>query len=192
MRAFIAIELPPAVRAELWKIGRDLAASQADVTWVKEENVHLTLRFLGEITEVQRHVVESLLQTLASRTDPIQLELSHLGAFPSMTAPRVIWVGIGQGEKETGRLAGELEGGLTRLGFAKEDRGFSAHVTLGRVRSPRNRAQLVARLKDVSWNAPQPFRADHLTLFHSTLSPAGPTYTPLAQPLFGTSSKFEA
>ena len=184
MRAFIAVELPQQVRAELVAIERELATSQADVTWVKEGNLHVTLRFLGEITEAQRQAIELLLHAIASRTDPIQLSLSPLGAFPSTSSPRVIWVGIGQGQKELGQMAHDVEEGLERVGVPKEDRGFTAHVTLGRVRSPRNRAQLVAGLNTFVWKTPAPCWVDHLTFFQSTLTPAGPSYTPLAQPSF--------
>lgn len=180
MRAFIAIELPAPVRAALVKVQTDLAQAGADVRWVEEANLHVTMRFLGGITDAQRHAIEELVREVADRFDPIRLSLSHPGAFPSASSPRVIWVGVGQGQDVLERVASALEEGLSRLGLSPEERGFVAHVTLGRVRSSARRAPLSHRLTTMRWTAPEPFRANHLTLFQSTLTRSGALYTPLA------------
>jgi len=184
MRAFIAIELPPAIQAVLANVQQELAKAQADVKWVEEDSLHVTMRFLGEITEDQRQAIEQLLDTIACRTPTVSLGLSHLGAFPTPSSPRVIWVGIGQGSDALERIAREFEEGLHALHLPGEDRAFVAHVTLGRVRSSRNRAQLVSRMRELAWNPLGPFAVDHLTLFQSTLTGSGPLYTPLAKPAF--------
>ncbi len=181
MRAFIAVELPINVRDAVVSVQRALATTGADVKWVEADNLHVTMRFLGEITEVQRQAIERILKKAAGHTSPIQVGLSHIGAFPSSSSPRVIWVGIGQGSETLTRLAGEVEEGLAGLKMQKEDREFVAHVTLGRVRSPKNRAQLATRLKEVGWNPPAPFRIERVTLFQSTLGGAGPVYTALGR-----------
>ena len=181
MRAFIAVELPPSVQGELVSLQRDVAKSGADVKWVEKDTLHVTMRFLGEITEEQRQAIERLLEKVAGHTGPIQLGFSHVGAFPSSSSPRVIWVGIGQGSDLLTRLAAEIEEGLAKLTMPRADRDFAAHVTLGRVRSPRNRSQFAARIKELVWNPPATFVATHLTLFQSLLTRAGPTYTPLAR-----------
>ena len=180
MRAFVAVELPPAARAALAELQRDLANARADVTWVEEANLHVTMRFLGEITQEQRQAIERLLRDLAGRTKAMTLSLSSLGAFPSPASPRVIWVGIGQGHEELSHLAAPLEDALAALHLPAEEHAFVAHVTLGRVRSPKNRAPLAQRLKELMWTPPAPFSATHLTLFQSALSNSGPTYTVLA------------
>jgi 2'-5' RNA ligase len=184
MRAFIAIELPGPVRAALVSLQRQLAQAEADVKWVEEDNLHVTMRFLGEISEDQRQAIERLLGEVAGRTPRLQLSLSHLGAFPSASSPRVIWVGVGQGSEALSRIAREIEEGLSALHLPREPREFAAHLTLGRVRSPRNRAQLSHRLKELVWKPPAPFEVAHLTLFQSTLTSSGPLYTPLAKPAF--------
>jgi len=181
MRAFIAIELPQAVQAALADVQRELAKAQADVKWVEKDHLHVTMRFLGEITEEKRQAIERFLDTIASHTRPISVSLSHLGAFPTVSSPRVIWAGIGQGSDALEQIARELEGGLRTLHLPGEDRAFAAHVTLGRVRSSRNRAQLVSRMRELAWSPPGPFAAGHLTLFQSTLTGSGPIYTPLAK-----------
>ena len=181
MRAFIAVELPTSVQAELVALQRELRASGADVKWVEERNLHLTMRFLGEIPEDERQAVEQLLNRLARHTPVIQASLSDVGAFPASSSPRVVWVGIGQGSDALRRVATELEEGLALLRVRKADREFVAHVTLGRVRSSRQRAPLVSRLRDLTWKPPPPFWADHLTLFQSSLTGSGPVYTALAR-----------
>ena len=181
MRAFVGIELPQPVRDELVQLQAELRRAGADVNWVAAQNLHATVRFLGDVTEEQRHAVEQLLTGLASRTDTAELSLTHVGAFPSGAAPRVIWVGIGLGQGILAKLVAELEDGLVALGLPREDRRFSAHVTLGRVRSPQNRRQLVRQLDGLHWTPPKPFRMIHVTLFQSTLTPSGPIYTVLAR-----------
>jgi 2'-5' RNA ligase len=181
MRAFIAIELPEAVQSELARLQGQLAKAEADVKWVEEDNLHVTMRFLGEIPEPQRQAIEQLLSRIASHTDRIPLSLSHVGAFPSLSAPRVIWVGIEQGSEALSQMAREIEEGLQTLDLPKEDRAFAAHVTVGRVRSFRNRAQLTSRLKEVVWEPPEPFVVAHLTFFQSALIGSGPIYTPIAR-----------
>ncbi len=187
MRAFIAVEIPDTIQATLAALQAHLAQARADVKWVERDNLHVTMRFLGEITQDQRHAIEQLLSKIAASRPPIRVHLSQLGAFPSAGSPRVIWVGIGQGQEELGRIAGELEDGLAALHLPSEDRPFVAHVTLGRTRSPRHLAQLASLLKETTWILPEPFVIGHLTLFQSTLSPSGPIYTILAKPLFSYS-----
>ena len=180
IRAFIAVELPTEVRGSLGLLARELAASGADVKWVEEANLHVTMRFLGEITEEQRQGLATLLTAVAARRQPIPLRLSSLGGFPSLTSPRVVWVGVGQGHEELAAIAGDVEEGLARLGLPHEERAFIAHVTLGRVRSGRNLGRLVSQITATTWTPPEPFVADQLTLFQSTLSSSGPIYTALA------------
>lgn len=186
MRAFIAVELPAHLRRALTLLQRDLAESRADVKWVEEPNLHLTMRFLGEITEEQRQAVEQRLRMAAQTAAPFPSTLSELGAFPSVASPRVVWVGIGEGHDVLRNLAGHVEDDLQRLGLPGEAREFTAHVTLGRVRSPKNRAQLVSRLKTAAWTLPPPWTIDHVTLFQSTLTSSGPRYAVLARAPLGS------
>jgi len=181
MRVFLAVELPPAVQEELGVVQQALAASRADVKWVEPRHLHLTLRFLGEITEDQRRTVEHLTSQLAADSPAVSLRVSVVGAFPSAQAPRVVWAGIEQGREHLARMAERVEEGLVQAGFAREERAFAAHVTLGRVRSSRRRLQLTQQMTQLTWDPPPPFVVDHLTLFQSHLSPAGPTYVPLAR-----------
>ncbi len=200
MRAFIAVELPAEIRCVLAHLQSQLAAARADVKWTEEDNLHITMRFLGEITEGQRQRLEALLREIAAQTNTIPIALTNVGAFPSMTSPRVLWVGIGEGssfalraserplrsvrgagQEALTNIAEEIERGVVSLGFEKEDHPFSAHVTLGRVRSPKNRAALVAVMRELAWTPPQPFAITCLTLFQSTLTSSGPIYASLSK-----------
>lgn len=185
MRAFVAITLPDAQRRTLATLQRALAESRADVKWVEPANLHLTLKFLGEIEEGQRRTVETFLQRVAARQEPFAMSLEELGAFPSPTAPRVIWVGVGQGRTEAAGLAEAIDQESVAIGVPKEERSFAAHITIGRVRSPRNRDALTRRLREATWHPPPPWRVAAVTLYQSVLSPQGPTYTVLAEAPLG-------
>ena len=181
MRAFLAIALPEPVRRALAALQEDLARSRADVKWVEPDNLHVTLKFLGEITDEGRRRVEELVTRMAHQEAPFEAGLDHVGAFPSMMAPRVIWVAVEQGRESVIRLAEAVEREGAAIPLAKEDRPFAAHITLGRVRSPRNRQALVARLQEAVWQSPGPWRVISVRLYQSTLESGGPRYTVLAE-----------
>lgn len=182
MRTFIAIELPESIKAQLAKVQRELAKSNADVKWVAPENIHLTLKFLGERDDKKIKKITEVIEETGKTKKAYCVKLSSLGGFPKIDYPRVIWAGMEQGDPETKGIAEELEGKIAKLGIPKEDRPFSSHITIGRVRSPLNRKELVENLKMLlPWFQKQnlEFCADKITLFKSTLSPKGPTYEPL-------------
>ncbi len=179
MRAFIAIELPQKIRDFLGRIQEQLETSGADVKWVKPENIHLTLKFLGEIDDKKMSGVSEILDAVAKDKDSFQIRISSLGAFPSTNSPRVIWVGISRGDAETKAIAKELEEKIAQIGIPKEDRPFSSHITIGRTRSTLRREKLVRGLQDLQDNAEKEdltFNATKITLFKSTLTPKGPVY----------------
>ena len=177
MRAFLAITLPTDIQDALSDLQQTLAASQATVTWVAPDHLHVTLKFLGSITEERRRAVAAMLRRAAQHEEPFPLGVDGgVGAFPSMTAPRVIWVGLATGKDVVTRLAASIEREGEALAFAKDERPFAAHVTLGRVRSPKHRHALVRALQECAWKAPAPWRVTSLTLYQSILGSGGPTY----------------
>jgi len=180
MRAFIGIRLPDEIRASLQRLQGELAVSQADVKWVEPANLHVTVKFLDEISDAQRQAVENFLTRIARQEDPFALGLDGVGAFPSVQAPRVIWVGLVQGVEAVARIAESLEREAAELSLRQEPRPFSAHLTLGRVRSPKRLQPLAQRLRTVSPPAPAPWRVESLTLYQSVLDSSGPRYTVLA------------
>jgi 2'-5' RNA ligase len=180
MRAFLAVALPPAARERLAALQRQLAGSGADVKWVEPENLHLTMKFLGEIDERLSSALIGRLGPVAGATPPFEAQLNRVGAFPAMGAPRVVWVGIGPGVAELRRLAEAIEHETAALGLEGEPRPFAAHVTVGRVRSSNRRQALVRALQDAAWTAPPPWPVRAVTLYQSLLSSSGPRYTVLA------------
>ncbi len=188
IRAFIAVELSEPVRQAVAGFQEELAKARADVKWVKTANLHLTLKFLGEIQEEQLPVLQQALQDAVKEFKPFTIQLEGIGAFPKTTYPRVVWVGIQTGKEELTKLASAVEAACHSVGFPEEDRllqqaqdrSFSPHLTIGRVRSRDRLAALVKQLQTAEFQASSPTLVDHITLFQSTLSPHGPTYTPLA------------
>jgi len=181
MRTFIAIELPEEIKTILERIQNDLKQTHADVKWVNPENIHLTLKFLGEIDEDLIEQIRSILNGIAQKNSSFNICLSNLGVFPKLQYPRVIWIGI-TNDQPVIKIAEDLEKEMIKIGLPAESRAFSSHITLGRVRSPLNRKILVEKLELLNQNFPSlkpDFKVSNLTLFKSTLTPAGPIYEAL-------------
>lgn len=179
MRAFIAVEISGAARDAVARLQERMKAAGADVSWVKPENLHLTLKFLGEIGEER---VQGLVETLSSslHLPPFTFALEGAGAFPRPERPKVLWAGINEGKEALLQLAREVEAVCGRCGFPAEERPFSPHLTIGRVRSPRGLDRLAKELQGTAFQGGKT-EAREIILFQSVLSPYGPAYTPLAE-----------
>lgn len=176
VRSFIAIELTKEFKDKLSKIQDELRKSNADVKWVEPENIHLTLRFLGNVEEKKLEDIKRILERVSEKHPRFSMELSGTGCFPKMSLPRVIWIGIEKGKEELSKIFLELEDELENIGFKREKRGFSAHITIGRVRTPLNRIRLVEEIKKTSSLPKLNSPVNKITLFKSTLTPKGPIY----------------
>jgi len=176
IRTFIAITLNPDIREALKKIQSDLRKTGADVKWVKPENIHLTLKFLGDTPVEKLPEIIKILQSAAHNTPSFPCSLTHLNAFPKPEHPQIVWIGIEQGKDEVTRLAQTLEDHLKRLGFPKEKKGFDAHVTLGRVRSGLNRFTLSKEIKQYRLGQELQQNVDYLIFYKSTLTSQGPIH----------------
>lgn len=171
------------MRARLAAAVERLRPLARDVAWVARDNVHLTLKFLGNVPTARLGAVEHALAVVAASQPAFDLVVEGLGAFPSRTRPRVLWAGVSAGAAELTALAARLDEALAGLGFARETRPFAAHATLGRVREPRRQPRLAAAL-DVSDDFGRQ-RVSHVSLMRSQLSPRGARYTELAAPPLG-------
>jgi 2'-5' RNA ligase len=182
MRTFIAIPLDDKTHNELAGLQAVLRSSAADVKWTQPSNIHLTLKFLGEIDDKKTKEISSALGLIAKTQKSFHLHLATIGAFPKPSFPRVIWVGIDEGANECMRLQALVEDSMERLGFAKEERTFSAHLTLGRVRSPKNKDRLIEIIeKEKGFCSSGKVLVGKIILFKSTLTSEGPIYTPLEE-----------
>src|SRR3989338_5210318 len=122
MRTFIAIELPEAIKTSLAALQEQLKLAQADVKWVAPENIHLTLKFLGERDDKKIEHIKQVMDGIAAKNQPFKMRISSLGAFPKIESARVIWVGLDEGDSETKQIAEGLENEIAKLGIPKEDR----------------------------------------------------------------------
>jgi 2'-5' RNA ligase len=179
MRAFIAIELSPEVKESLARIQSHLKYSGADVKWIEKESIHLTLKFLGDITEEKRKEIELILDETGRSTKPFEISIKDIGAFPNINYPRVIWVGLDKGAVESKTLAEKISEELLKISFQKEPRPFAPHLTIGRVRSPKNKEALKEKIGTCQMPISKPQLISSVLLFESKLSSKGPTYTKL-------------
>uniref|UniRef100_A0A7V4G6P0 RNA 2',3'-cyclic phosphodiesterase n=1 Tax=Desulfobacca acetoxidans TaxID=60893 RepID=A0A7V4G6P0_9BACT len=179
IRAFLAIDLPASLRAVVTRAQEELKKSGADVKWVPPGNVHLTLKFFGNITEERVEALAQAASRVAGEQTPFSLTLTQAGAFPSPKNPRVVWLGVGGNLEAIAEFHRRLEAAFAALGFPPEDRPFAPHLTLGRVRSPAGRLELSRRLATLPPVEAPPFQVSEIVLFRSNLSPQGATYLPL-------------
>lgn len=175
IRAFIAVHLPDEAKTALGEVSRKLAAQlpPKSVRWVKPDQMHLTLRFLGATAVTQLSTIAAELDRVTAQQASFTLRLHELGCFPNRKRPRVIWVGLQGGERALPALKQAIDDCLAPLGWPVEDRPFQAHLTLGRVNDGR-------LLQGVLWQAEVdrvlvPVTAVHLV--ESQLRPGGPIYT---------------
>ena len=179
LRTFIALELDPAVRETLAGLQGALKKLDLDVKWVKPQNIHITLKFLGQIRQKKIKAIVDIFAEMYDSTEPFEVRLTTLGAFPNVRRPKVIWAGLEDSNGQLKTLASRTEEILCRLGFPKEQREFTSHITLGRVRSFKNLPRLSKALEEIK----VPFQLNQhfntVTFFKSTLTPQGPIYESL-------------
>ncbi len=179
VRAFLAIDVPDGYRAGLAAVQEALKKSGADVRWVTPANIHLTLKFFGDVSDVQVEAIAAAAAAMAGPTPVFTLQAQSVGTFPGQKNPRVIWLGLGGQTEVLGRLAQMLESAFVPLGFPAEKRPFTPHLTLGRVRSSRGREELQRQLAALVLPAFPAFQVTEVVLYQSTLRPSGAIYTPL-------------
>lgn len=185
IRAFLAVDLPESYRAGLTAVQDHLKQSRADVRWTRVASIHLTLKFFGDIAENQVEALTAAASLITAATPAFTLGVQGVGTFPGPKNPRVIWLGLSGQTDILARLVQSLEQAFAPLGFPPEKRPFTAHLTLGRVRSSQGREALARSLQTVALPDFPEFQAQHLVLYRSTLRPQGALYTPLHQIALG-------
>ncbi len=180
MRLFIGAPLEAEIEAYLGRIISDLGASGRGIKWVRPENIHTTLRFLGDTDESLIPKLTALIDRVATSHSPVQLELARLGAFPNLKRPRVFWAGVRGPVDDLAGIARQLELGVRKLRYEPEKKKFRAHLTLGRVRDHRQLGDICNRCEEYEVE-PRPLLLDRIVLFKSTLTPDGPIYERLYQ-----------
>ena len=180
LRLFVAIEIPAEVRRQLAEIEKQLLASGADVKWVPETNFHITLKFLGNVDADRVDPVSKAVESAVKDAAPFETSFAGVGAFPNLRRPNVVWVGMTSGGAEMQSLAERVDKALEKLGFAREERPFSAHVTVGRSRTGRNAEKLTELIETLRDAEAGSFRVESVAVMKSELRPAGPVYTQIA------------
>ncbi len=188
IRTFIAIKVSDEVRKRCATLIRTLGAGEIAATWTRAENLHHTLKFLGDTADRQLPNVCRALGRAAAAVDPFVLESVGVGAFPRIAAPRVVWVGAGAGAAAMIALHDALDQEMYEVGFALEARRFQPHLTLGRVRKGGGKLETLAqRIDDNRDFLAGQTPVDEVTLFSSELRKSGPIYEVLARAPLGTS-----
>jgi 2'-5' RNA ligase len=179
VRTFVALLIPEAWADYLGRVERDLAASMSALSWVKPENLHLTLRFLGDLGDSGVLRAGESVRRGAEETRAFQAKLGGLAAFPLMDRPRVLWATLADGADEAAALARSVNANLKRDGFGPPDKPFRPHITLARIREG---ARGLAAIREYA-PPPVPEGAwlDHVALMKSELHPAGARYTALVE-----------
>lgn len=176
MRLFIAIDLEDEIKKKIKNLTVDLKRSMQGVKWVRDEGIHVTLKFLGEVQEGKVKEITKALEQVSSQYDALDIDICHLGRFPERGDPRVIWVGVLEKTGALRELAFGIEKELEKIGFERENRAFKPHVTLGRVRRGRKserKSSPVLENKEISFGS---FQAKHIFLIKSILRPEGAQY----------------
>jgi len=184
MRLFVAIEIAPEIRDRLIALISEFRPKLANTAWVRPEGLHITLKFLGNVPEEKCSAIEGALEKITAAQ--FSLSIANIGVFPNPRSPRVLWAGIDSGP-ELAALASQIEETLNPLGFAREKRAFSPHVTLARFKSSGNRLALAELLSAYASESPGgdihgfgTMAATHFHLYESKLSPQGARYSKLA------------
>ena len=176
VRSFIAVNLNSEIKEYLNSLQADLNVPETKIKWVGKDNLHLTMKFLGYISLEQTELIKSELKGIANRCSPLIIKLSsNIGIFPTYKMPRIIWVGIKEGISELKELYNSIENNLSNKGFPREDRDFSGHITIGRVKFIKDKANFIQILKRIEVNN---FTQEvgSIDLMESKLTPNGPIY----------------
>jgi 2'-5' RNA ligase len=185
IRTFVAVDTAGQIRRKTADLISALGETTAKVKWVDTENLHLTLKFLGDVDEADVVRIAQAIEPAVADLDVVSIRLSGLGAFPNVKRPRTIWVGVGDGEPELASVHQAIEAALARLGFPRERRRFHPHLTIGRVRDSRGLPDLSARLVESADCDLGQVNVTEVRLYSSQLRPAGPVYTVMARAPIG-------
>ena len=179
MRCFIAIDMPENIKDAIAGFIEKCGPNSKGLRWVPAENVHLTLKFLGDVKEDLIPEIEKRLLLICMRIDVFNINIRGAGAFPNFKYPNVLWIGIDESE-ELRKLYEDIEESMSDLGFEKEDRKFSPHLTIGRVKDRKGTEPVIKGLyafKDTFWGS---IEVNEVLLMQSILKTTGAEYSKIA------------
>jgi len=179
IRTFVAIEIPVDIRDQIANLQFDLKGLGGRITWVKPENMHLTLKFLGDTDEnLIENISDKLAQVVVSHNQ-FEIKVRGIGAFPNFKKPKVFWIGTEDEKSALVELANKIDKQVSQFGYEREKRRFSAHLTIGRVRDHKGIEPVIEKLKKAENFYPGKFEVKALLFIKSELTRQGPIYTVL-------------
>jgi len=178
IRTFIAVDVPQEIKMELDKMIAEFRNDAPEIRWVRAANLHLTLRFLGDVTKDTIPKLADEISHNLKDFGQFQISLKGLGGFPNLKKARVIWVGGGDGNERLYQLAALVDKACIDCGLGNADKPFSSHLTIGRVKFPKGHEKLISHIETMNYKS-RAFSVDEVVIFKSDLSPAGPKYTRL-------------
>jgi 2'-5' RNA ligase len=176
IRSFIAIDTAPEVKAAIIEVEEKLRSADAEVRWESIEKFHITLKFLGNVDETKLHSLENELEKVLSPFSELKMTYQGVGCFPNQHHPRVIWIGAENQDGTLSRIQETIEGVSESFGFQREERQFHPHITIGRVKGPKNLKALVTEIGNTTF-APHSSLVKEVLLMKSDLKPSGSVYT---------------
>jgi len=179
LRTFIAIEIPDNIRQQIVALQTELKTLGGKITWVRPENLHLTLKFLGDTDE---DIIETIIEKLSdiiSGFAEFEITSKGVGVFPNWKRARIIWLGTSGADEILKKLVQQINQQLIDFGFEPEKRPFSGHLTLGRVRDSRGLEPVLKRIEQTDCFEAGKFLATDILFIKSVLTSQGPIYTPL-------------
>ncbi len=189
IRTFIALELPATVISLLRTAQQELRQLNIRARWVRPENIHLTLKFMGDINPGDIDAISTAMTAAANGFSPITLAVRGIGVFPTVKRPRVIWIGLGGDIRSLLDLQSRLVEELAGVGVAKDKRSFKAHLTLGRIKQPPGSDLIRQMMTAYATLSSDEFSCDQVILFKSDLKPSGAVYTKLKQTRLGMNNE---
>jgi 2'-5' RNA ligase len=177
-RGFIAIDVK--ATEFILKFLQEINNLNADIKTVEPQNIHITIKFLGDVQQDKIDEIEQIIKDSVTNTDPFTITFKDTGVFPNKNYIRVVWIGIHKSDKLKA-IAGNIDESLSKLGFKKEKREFSAHLTIGRVKTARNMELLLKKIEDFSNFDFGKQDIISIKLKKSDLTPKGPIYTTLKE-----------
>lgn len=174
VRAFLALEIPDEIKEKIMEVEASVGESGADVKLVEKENLHVTMKFLGDVTPDLIEKVVGIMESV--KESRFLIEVRGTGVFPNLRIPRVVWVGVGKGGERITAVFRHLDTEIAKLGFRIE-RDFTPHITIGRVRSPARRDELLRALDGFKEKVFGVTVVDRIVLKRSVLMPSGPIYS---------------
>jgi 2'-5' RNA ligase len=184
-RLFIAVDIPDQIKEIIKKTLVQMIDVNSDIKFVACENLHLTLKFLGETNEECINKVEKLIDKVAQNHFPFSVLIKNLGWFPNFSSPKIFWLGIEQDQNNLKMLSEDFEEQFSILGFEKQTRSFQSHLTIGRVKGRKNLEKINRILEKEKGSEFGKFIVDHVVLMRSILKATGPQYLPIYKTALG-------